>query len=129
MEPKKIKGGKGPERKIQDDIIIMMRGKSWHVMETHGNAYQSGFPDLYCCHYRYGARWIDVKNPGSYKFTSAQLEHWPLMTANKAGVWILVAATELEYKKLFAEPNYWQYLSVWKSSKSNNMNDPLDLDE
>ncbi len=117
MEPKDIKSGKGPERKIQDEIVKFLRAKSWHVMETHGNAYQSGFPDVYACHFRYGARWIDVKNPKSYKFTVAQLEHWPLMTANKGGVWIMIAATEEEYSKLFREPNFWQYLSIWKSSR------------
>ena len=72
FNPKKFKG-KGPERVIQDAIIKMLRYKGWHVMETHGNIYQKGFPDLFACHSKYGHRWIEVKLPemrGS-KFTAA----------------------------------------------------------
>lgn len=112
MDPKKPRNKKGPEAIIQLDIIKMLRFKGWHVMVTHGNMYQSGFPDLFCCHYRYGQRWIDCKNPKSYKFTPAQLEDWPKICANGSGVWILVAATETEYNKLFKPPNWYQYLGT-----------------
>lgn len=114
MEPAKISGGKGPEWYIQKDIIRMLEGYGWFVRATHGNAYQNGFPDLYCCHPRYGARWVECKNPKKYAFTTAQLEVFPLFCASGAGIWVLTAATESEYKKLFAKHNYWLYLSVMK---------------
>jgi len=114
--PKKQYGSEGPEHAIRQAIRDMLTLKGWYVMVTHGNMYQSGFPDLYATHSRYGARWIEVKLPegkGS-KFTPAQTECFPKLTANGTGVWILTADTEAEYQKLFARPNWWQYLSAFK---------------
>jgi hypothetical protein len=80
------------------------------VKSTHGNIYQFGFPDLFATHRKFGARWIEVKNPLSYAFTPAQLEVFPKFVAFGTGVWILVAATEYEYKKLFQPCNWYEYL-------------------
>jgi hypothetical protein len=83
-------------------------------MVTHGNMYQCGFPDLFATHAKYGARWIEVKLPdmkGSH-FTQAQLEYFPKLCANGSGVWIMTAATEMEYQLLFAKANWWTYLGV-----------------
>lgn len=114
MDPHKPRNKKGPERLIQDAIIKQLRYQEWFVKETHGNMYQSGFPDLFCCHTKYGHRWIDCKNPKSYKFTPAQLDIWPKLCANGSGVWILVAATASEYDKLFKKYNWYLYLEVMK---------------
>ena len=83
-------------------------------MVTHGNMYQQGFPDLFACNSRYGHRWIEVKNPKAYKFTPAQVHSFPKMCANGSGVWVLVAATEEEYMKLFEPFNWWQYTGAFK---------------
>lgn len=116
MEPLGLRSRKGPERKIQDAVIKMLRVKGWYVMQTHGNMYQCGFPDLFACHSKYGQRWIEIKKPNMVgsKFTPAQLEHFPKLVANGSGVWILVAATETEYEKLFSRPNWWSYLGGFK---------------
>ena len=116
-EPFKPKAGKGPEAKIQREVIAYMRNLEWYIRVTHGNAYQVGLPDLFCCHVRYGHRWIDVKNPTSYKFTPAQMEVWPKLCANGSGVWILTAATDDEYKKLFGPANWWTYTLAWKQER------------
>jgi len=108
-------GKAGPEAKIQKSILEMLRIRGWFVKETHGNMYQCGFPDLFACHSKYGQRWIEVKNPLAYHFTGAQLEDFPKICAHGSGVWILVAATDEEYEKLFKAPNWYQYLSVWKT--------------
>lgn len=102
----------GPEDKIQREIIAYLQLRGWWIKVTHGNMFQSGFPDLFACHSRYGQRWIEVKNPLAYSFTSAQLEDFPKFVANGSGVWILVAATEEEYKKLFGPCNWYWYLSI-----------------
>lgn len=81
-------------------------------MVTHGNEFQSGFPDLYATHYSYGPRWIEVKLPdmkGS-KFTAAQWREFPKMVANGTGIWILTGATPTEYSKLFKPYNVGYYL-------------------
>lgn len=91
----------------------MLRYKGWFVKSTHGNIYQSGFPDLFCSHSDYGHRWVEVKLPdmkGS-KFTSAQLKEFPKFCANGSGVWILTADTEDEYEKLFKQYNWFSYLA------------------
>lgn len=115
MDSFKPKGNR-PEAKVQDTIIKMLRYKSWLVMPTHGNLYQHGFPDLFCCHTKYGQRWVEIKLPGmkGSKFTAAQLEYFPKLCANGSGVWILVSNTESEYLKLFKHPNWFSYLPIFR---------------
>jgi len=109
-----------PEAKIQQAVINMLRIKGWYVKPTHGNMYQSGFPDLFACHSRYGQRWIEVKLPGGKgsKFTNAQMEDFPKFCANGSGVWVLTGVSDEEYEKLFKPPNWYQYLELWKTSRS-----------
>jgi hypothetical protein len=118
MEPaRRMSKKRGPERVIQDNIIKMLKGYDWFVKETHGNMFQSGFPDLYAFHQSYGQRWIEVKNPENYKFTPAQLEWFPKFSAHQCGIWILVAATEEEYRKLFKPANWHVFLSIWRGAR------------
>jgi hypothetical protein len=116
VDPFKPKSTKrdGPERQIQDKIKIKLKLLGWHVMETHGNMYQTGFPDLYVMHPKYGARWVEVKNPLAYSFTPAQMKEFPMMVAHGVGVWVLVSDSDDEYEKLFKPCNWHQYLSVFK---------------
>lgn len=109
MEPKKI-GKQHPEAKIQAAIINFLRQREWFVKPTHGNLYQSGFPDLYCAHHRYGQRWVEVKNLTNYCFTAAQLREFPRFSASGAGIWILTEATEREYQKLFGPENWFTFI-------------------
>jgi hypothetical protein len=116
MDAFKPRGRKGPEKKIQEAIERMLTLKGWHVMRTHGNMFQSGFPDNFACHRKYGQRWVEVKDPKrtGTPFTPAQMDQFPLMCANGSGVWVLVAATDNEYEKLFKPPNWYSYIrSVW----------------
>ena len=115
MRPIKLQKNHGPEWFLQRDVIKFLRFRGWFVKPTHGNDYQSGFPDLFCTHSTYGIRWIEIKLPemkGSH-FTPAQLEEFPKFVANGAGIWILTAPTEREYDKLFKSPNWYTYLS-WR---------------
>lgn len=109
FKPKRTKAS-GPEETIVDNITDMLLLRGWYVVRMHGNLHQFGFPDLFACHSKYGIRLIEVKNPKSYSFTGAQIEKFPKLTANGAGVYILVDATEEEYNKLFRAPNWWSYL-------------------
>lgn len=118
MEPFSPKryGAQGPEAKIQKAIIKMLEIKGWWVKATHGNAHTQGWPDLYLTHPSFGTRWVEVKLPdmkGS-KFTKAQLRDFPNFCNLGGGVWILTAATEEEYAKLFTDPNWWLYLNILK---------------
>lgn len=100
----------GPEAIIESKFIDFLKIRDWMAERTHGNEFQMGFPDLFCAHKRYGQRWVEIKNPDSYSFTPAQLDMFPKMVAHGVGVWIIVAATESEYQKLFGPQNWYTYL-------------------
>lgn len=127
MQRHKIRSAKGPEAKIQADIIKFLEDRKWFVKNMHGNMYQHGIPDLYACRrrFKYGVpaegvyyadaplvRWIEVKYAKKYKFTAAQLKDFPRFAKEGVGIWVLTAATEAEYAKLFQPPNWWQFLPV-----------------
>jgi hypothetical protein len=99
------------EAAIQKDIIRMLEAKGWAVASTHGTALQAGFPDLYASHAKMTPciRWIEVKQPVGYKITDAQRKWFPKFTLAGTGIWILCAATEHEYSKLFRPPNWQEY--------------------
>lgn len=104
MNPKPIKTY-DEEYHIQQAIIRELTLKGWLVKSTHGNAYQSGFPDLFCTHARYGMRWLEVKKPKGYQFTAAQLEWFPKFCAFGAKVWI--ATTHIGVEELLMRPSNW----------------------
>ena len=105
-----------PEKIIQEAIEFMLRGKGWYVKRTHGNAAVSGFPDDFACHSMYGQRWVEVKLPNmkGSQYTPAQLQDFPKFCANGSGIWVLTAANEEEYQKLFKPYNWWKYTGVMK---------------
>jgi hypothetical protein len=103
----------GPEWHTQKDLIAFLQARGWLVEHTHGSLYQNGFPDLLAMHEKWGERWIDVKQPKHYSFTKAQRRKWPQWAAKGTGIWILTAATQEEYDKLFGPPNWKNY---WKES-------------
>jgi hypothetical protein len=101
----------GPESIIQDKILKKLGLLGWYCLETHGNMYQRGFPDIFACCPMYGIRWIEVKLPdmkGS-KFTSAQLVVFAKLKRYGVGVWILTSDSDYEIKKLCGPANWEQY--------------------
>lgn len=111
MKKPSIRKKYGPEYGIQNKIVIYLRARGWHIERIIGNAFQSGLPDLYAGHKDYGQRWIEVKNESQYEFTRAQQLKFPVLDYYGIGVWVLVAASEKEYDKLFQTPNWKDY---WK---------------
>lgn len=101
------------EARIQDALIEFLEHRGWLVEVTHGNLYQKGFPDLFLFHRKWGYRWVDCKVKGRYSFTKAQKIKWPIWEGHGVGIWILTAATQEEYDKLFQPPNMRDY---WKPS-------------
>ena len=101
-----------PEDALQDRIVTFLTQRGWLVEETHGNAYQKGFPDLFAWNPKLQVfRWIDVKILTNYRYTKHQCQKWPEWERSGLGVWIMVDATEEEYAKLFQPPNFREY---WK---------------
>ena len=108
MDPLKVRPGKGPEAIIQAKIVKKLTMMGYLVMETHGNMFQMGFPDLYITHYDTGGKWVEVKNPAKYCFTPAQEKFFPLLTAHGTPIWILTSDSDEEIKKL-NRPANWHY--------------------
>ena len=98
----------GPEANIQAEIIEALHAEGWYVMETHGNQYQQGVPDLYATHKIHGPRWIEVKVKKGYSFTPAQKQDFPKMIGHGALIWILQGP---DIEKLFKPANMWEF---WK---------------
>lgn len=92
----------------------MLKLKDWYCRPTHGSMYQSGFPDVFACHTRYGSRWIEVKVLPKYCFTPAQLDVFPEFSAKGVGIWILTGDTETEYNKLFKPSNWHMFLNIMR---------------
>lgn len=114
---------KGPEAIIQEAIVEFLENRGWTVKVTHGDALLNGLPDLYCVHPVHKQRWIEVKNPENYKFTPAQLRDFPIIS-KCVGIWIMVAATEEEYKKvLVGPPNWHKYLTTASMKSIHRRND------
>jgi len=128
MPTKRIKRpDHGPEWFIRRDLITYLEVRGWHVEIMIGNAYQFGIPDLYCFHRKWGERWIDVKNPKKYAFTRPQKAKWPEWERAGIGIWILVAATQEEYDKLFQPPNWRKYVKKnWKIPSQDEIDKMLD---
>jgi len=119
MDPFKLKSTKrgGPEAKIQEGICNYLKTRDWLVIETHGNMFQMGLPDIYAVHYTLGYRWIEVKNPTAYHFTPAQNQLFPQLHAKGIGIWILTAYDEYEMEKLNMPPNWWRFLGKTSHSR------------
>lgn len=126
MQPKRFQKPKRPEKKIEGDICTFLAARGWYNFVTHGGRFQSGFPDIFTTHAVHGSRLIEVKLPGmkGSSFTKAQLRKFPLFISHGSPIWILTAATEYEYRKLFQlkEGNYIHELmmkrgGVWAGSQ------------
>lgn len=109
------------ESKLQKDIITYLEVRNWMAEPTTMNQYQSGFPDVYCFHTKYGPRWVEVKKAKGYTFTKAQKFKFPKWHKVGVGIWILCDDTEEEYDKLFQPPNWLDY---WKKSWGDPFNQP-----
>lgn len=113
MDPKRITNTR-VEAKIQKEIIRFLELRGWYVKVLHGNAYQTGMPDLFACKRSLGWRFVEVKQPDKYMFTSSQCEAFPRFAQAGVGIWIMTEAADHEYNKLFCPPNWHVYFEPTK---------------
>jgi hypothetical protein len=92
-----------------------------------------GLPDLYICHPKWGCRWVEIKNAARYSFTAAQKRKWPVLERYGVGIWILTGADQDNYNRLFAAPNWRDYVNkVWSvpmPQEIDNMLEGMNGDE
>lgn len=91
------------EKLIEGRIRAKLEADGWLTEKTHGNAYQSGFPDLFCHHPQHGTRWIEVKTPKG-RLTKAQRKKFPVWDSFGVKIWVLTS--EEEVHMLFGTPNW-----------------------
>lgn len=77
-----------PEKRAVKLLRQILEGDGWFVIKTHGNAFQSGLPDLYCVNRRWGSRWIEVKVDGG-RLTPAQVYTFQKMSMYGDKIYIL----------------------------------------
>lgn len=99
--------------------MAYLKARDWFCKETHGNAFQSGFPDVYATHSKYFQRWVEIKVPEQFSFTPAQLRDYPKFNAFGSPIWIITAATDEEYAKLFKPSNLNEYISCYADGCRN----------
>lgn len=111
MQPKKTKRQTPENTKVRDPLKRLLELRGWYVKILHGNKYQSGLPDLFALHKSYGQRFIECKLPGMVgsSWTISQRQEFPKLVDYGLQIWVLVAPTEHEYKKLFQPPNFLEY--------------------
>jgi hypothetical protein len=97
-----------PELEIQNSLRAALARAGWSIVEkTHGNAYQAGWPDLYCYHPVHKIhRWIEVKAPRG-KLTPAQRERFRRWDQGGLGVYVMV---NTNLALLYKEPNWKEWL-------------------
>ena len=110
-KPKIINYAARPEAKIQSEIIDGLRLNQWFVKVLHGNAYQTGMPDLFACKRSSGWRFIECKQPVKYMFTEGQCESFPKLAAAGVNIWVMTAWNPHEYNKLFLPCNWYHYFT------------------
>lgn len=118
MDPFKVRQKRKPETLIQKKLVDFLRVRQWYVKEMHASLFLAGVPDLYICHKVYGARWVEVKILETGRYTPAQMDEFPRMAAAGAGIWVLVAATEEEYQKLFRGCNWLLFTETFRQARS-----------
>ena len=70
--------------------------------------FQSGLPDYWCVHRKYGTRWIETKTDlGS--LTESQWRVFAQIVKHGGGIWVL--RDERDYLLLFKDPNITTYMS------------------
>ena len=110
------------EAVIQKECVAYLRARHWFVKRFTGNAYQYGVPDVMAYHKDYGTRWIDFKPPKGGRLTQKQIIEWPQWEAAGIGIWIITAANDTEYAKLWQAPNWREW---WKPSYEIDLNQLL----
>lgn len=102
---------------VGQPFINHMTNKGWFCIKTHGNQFQQGLPDYYCCHSKFTARWVEIKvfDGNSLHVTDAQKKVFPVFIGYDVPVYVIAAEDlrgkekygerERLYRKLFDEPN------------------------
>jgi hypothetical protein len=103
--------------KIVEPLSEYMQYQGWVVEKTHGNRFQSGFPDLFCCHSQHYIRWIECKVIRNHNihFEQSQIIKFSKWISHGVKIWIIAGIDfrginnkmqlHAAYTRLFKDPN------------------------
>lgn len=104
------KKGIGSEWQIQEKIRKILHENGWDTFKMHGNAYQKGLPDTFCCHKIFGSIWIEFKKPGE-KISAVQHQTFARMHSKGVKIYVLDSDTNLE-RIVTSPPNWMSYIRI-----------------
>jgi len=94
---------------LRPAVIKRLLLNNWGYRIVHGSMYQVGFPDLYCYHKLFGARWVELKMPGN-KLRVSQVKFFSDLSRHNIGVWVCSDPNEIP-KLLMNKPNWIVWMS------------------
>jgi len=102
---KKKRSSLQPETtKVVRPLMLLMRARGWYVKKIHGSQYQSGLPDLFAAHPKYGSRWIECKWGNNF-LSAAQIKEFAAMDKAGVGIWVLRSPDEYD---ILLKPANWR---------------------
>jgi len=114
MEIREPRQREQPENKLKKQVVSHLEKRGWYIIKTHGNMYQSGLPDLYCCHPRYGTRWIELKTEKGV-LTDAQKVVFSKMRKHGVMIHVITSVKDLgepgSNKGIFGSDNWYYYIT------------------
>ena len=102
------------EKELSDNIRVRLHLDGWHTEKSHGNAYQSGWPDLYCMHPEHGQCWIETKVRGK-KLEASQVTTFLKWHKHRVRIYIITSVDDLILVYKHKPPNWPEYYAMYGS--------------
>ena len=93
-------------KRTKNDLVKYLEIRGWLTQRMSADAFLKGFPDLFCADNKWGTRWVEVRRPENHTLNKAQRRRWALWDELRIGIWVLTAATQEEFNKLYKPPNW-----------------------
>lgn len=103
MKATKRTGKQRETTEVYEPLRRKLQYEGWFVQKIHGNEFQSGLPDVYAYHRKYGQRWIELKTKTG-RLSQRQITKFAEMNRHGLKVWLLRGPEE--YDLLFSEPKW-----------------------
>lgn len=104
---RKLRGGTQPETKIVNKLTSRFKAAGCYVKKLHGNAFQSGLPDLLVISKQWGTIFVEVKTPRG-KLSPRQINEFAKMSRVGAKIFVINNADNWDIVKT-KKPNWAAY--------------------
>lgn len=101
------------EETIERKLMKNLWDYGWFCKKLHGNAYQSGLPDLLVARSDRFQGFIEVKRPVQFSFENSQLITFPQMDAAGCQIYVLDGFSDEHISLLARKPNWRQVFEAY----------------